>query len=150
MGLVEGQRRCGAGGRDAADVPEALGRWGRSGLGGGLRLRRLWRRVLRSPASAARRGQPSLTLTFAARGATLCNAVFPNLTGYVIKIGNRFLPAPRSQDEGNNARAGHQAKRTVPGWMTELADRASPKNNELQHSKSSNRWAPGPGSVERT
>jgi hypothetical protein len=82
--------------------------------------------------AAVRRGQPSLTLTFAARGAIVANALFPNLTGHAMKIGNRFLPGPGSQADANDVYAGHQARRIAPEWMTELADRASAKNNELK------------------
>jgi NAD(P)-dependent dehydrogenase (short-subunit alcohol dehydrogenase family) len=86
--------------------------------------------------AAARRGQPSLTLTFAARGAILANAFFPNLTGHAMKIGNRFLPGPGSRADANDPCAGHQTRRITPEWMTELADRASPKNNELRSTSS--------------
>jgi len=82
--------------------------------------------------AAARRGQPSLTLTFAARGAIVANALFPNLTGHAMKIGNRFLPDPGSQANANDVCAGHQARRITPEWMTDLAHRASAKNNELK------------------
>jgi len=82
--------------------------------------------------AAARRGQPSLTLTFAARGAIVANALFPNVTGHAMKIGNRFLPRPASQADANDVCAGYQARRITPKWMTELADRASAKNNELK------------------
>src|SRR5436305_4870544 len=74
--------------------------------------------------AAARRGQPSLTLTFAARGAIVANAVFPNVTGHAMKIGNRFLPGPGSQGAADDACAGGQARRITPEWMTDLADRA--------------------------
>jgi NAD(P)-dependent dehydrogenase (short-subunit alcohol dehydrogenase family) len=90
------------------------------------RARRAGRKIL----AAARRGQPSLTLTFAARGAILANVFFPNLTGYAMKIGNRFLPRPGSQPNANHVSAGHQVRRITPEWMTQLADRASAKNNE--------------------
>src|SRR5947199_7376561 len=82
--------------------------------------------------AAARCGQPSLTLTFAARGAIVANALFPNLTGQAMKIGNRFLPGLGSQADANDLRAGHQTRRIAPEWMTDLADRASAKNNELR------------------
>src|ERR1700724_3574531 len=51
-------------------------------------------RAARKILAACRRAQPSLTLTFAARGAILGNALFPNLTGYVMRLVNRFLPKP--------------------------------------------------------
>src|SRR5437868_6658191 len=82
--------------------------------------------------AAARRGQPSLTLTFAARGAIVANALFPNLTGHAMKIGIRFLPDPGSQANATDVCAGQQARRLTPEWMTDLADRASAKNNELK------------------
>ena len=82
--------------------------------------------------AAARRGQPSLTLTFAARGAIVANALFPNLTGQAMKIGNGFLPGPGSQADANDECAGRHARRITPRWMTDLADRASAKNNELR------------------
>src|SRR5262249_56951177 len=49
-------------------------------------------RAARKIVAACRRGQPSLTLTFGARGAIAGNAMFPNLIGYAMKIVNRFLP----------------------------------------------------------
>jgi len=82
--------------------------------------------------AAARCGQPSLTLTFAARGAIVANALFPNLTGQAMKIGNRFLPGPGSQAAANGLCAGRETRRIMPEWMTDLADRASAKNNELK------------------
>src|SRR4029450_931712 len=51
-------------------------------------------RAARKILAACRRGQPSLTLTFAARGAILGNALFPSLTSYVMRLVNRFLPKP--------------------------------------------------------
>jgi len=86
-------------------------------------------RAARKILAACRRGQPSLTLTFAARTAILGNALFPNLTGYWMKIVNRFLPAA-GDDEGNELRAGSQLRRLTPGWLTRLADRATIRNNE--------------------
>ena len=86
-------------------------------------------RAARKILAACRRGQPSLTLTFAARTAILGNALFPNLTGYWMKIVNRFLPAA-GDDEGNELRAGSQLRRLTPAWLTRLADRATVRNNE--------------------
>lgn len=79
--------------------------------------------------AACRRGQPSLTLTFAARTAILGNALFPNLTGYWMKLVNHFLPGA-GNDEGNELRAGSQLRRVTPKWLTRLADRATRRNNE--------------------
>ena len=86
-------------------------------------------RAARKILAACRRGQASLTLTFAARTAILGNALFPNLTGYWMKIVNRFLPKA-GHDEGNELRAGSQLRRLTPQWLTCLADRATRRNNE--------------------
>jgi NAD(P)-dependent dehydrogenase (short-subunit alcohol dehydrogenase family) len=79
--------------------------------------------------AACRRGQPSLTLTFAARGAVLGNALFPNLTGHLMKIVNRLLPGT-ADVEGNQSRAGSQLRRLTPKWLTRLSDTATIRNNE--------------------
>lgn len=79
--------------------------------------------------AACRRGQPSLTLTFTARGAIVGNALCPNLTGYAMKIVNRFLPGA-TRPGGDTSRAGMQLRRLTPEWMTRLADRATKQNNE--------------------
>jgi NAD(P)-dependent dehydrogenase (short-subunit alcohol dehydrogenase family) len=86
-------------------------------------------RAARKILAACRRGQPSLTLTFAARLAILGNALFPNLTGYSMKLVNRCLPKA-SGEEGNQSHAGSQLRPSSPQWLTRLADRATKKNNE--------------------
>ena len=86
-------------------------------------------RAARKILAACRRGQPSLTLTFAARKIVLANALFPNLTGYLMKFVNRLLPGTGGE-QGNESRAGSEVPRRTPGWMTRLADRATQKNNE--------------------
>jgi len=86
-------------------------------------------RAARKIVAACRRGQPSLSLTFAARGAILGNALFPNLTGYVMRLVNRFLPKP-SGAEGNQLRGGSEVRRLIPNWLTRSADRATIRNNE--------------------
>jgi NAD(P)-dependent dehydrogenase (short-subunit alcohol dehydrogenase family) len=88
-------------------------------------------RAARKILAACRRGQPSLTLTFAARGAILGNALFPNLTGYMMKFVNRFLPG-KSDGEGNQSRSGSQLQRLTPKWLTHLADAATARNNETK------------------
>src|SRR4029078_6939410 len=100
-------------------------------------------RAVRKIIAACRRGQPSLTLTFGARGAIAGNALFPNLTGYAMKIVNRFLPdaadenrepsrarADAPEESGERSRAGSELPRLTPDWMTRLADRATKENNE--------------------
>jgi NAD(P)-dependent dehydrogenase (short-subunit alcohol dehydrogenase family) len=86
-------------------------------------------RAARKILAACRRGQPSLTLTFAARKIVLGNVLFPNLTGYMMKIVNRLLPGTGGE-QGNKSRAGSDVPRRTPEWMTSLADRATQKNNE--------------------
>src|SRR5262245_391579 len=86
-------------------------------------------RAARKILAACRRGQPSLTLTFAARGAIAGNALFPNLTGYAMKIANRFLPEIANEG-GELSRAGSELPRIAPKWVTCLADRATKQNNE--------------------
>ena len=86
-------------------------------------------RAARKILAACRRGQPSLTLTFAARGMILSNALFPNLTGHTMKLVNRFLPGSTTA-EGDEARAGGEIPRRIPHWLTRLADRATENNNE--------------------
>jgi len=86
-------------------------------------------RAARKILAACRRGQPSLTLTFAARGAIAGNALFPNLTGYAMKIVNRFLP-DAAGEKGRHSRLGSELPRLTPEWMTCLADRATKENNE--------------------
>ncbi len=88
-------------------------------------------RAARKILTACCRGQPSLTLTFAARAAIVGNALAPNLTGYLMKFANRLLPGAGGE-EGNKSRAGSQLSRLTPQWLTRLADRATKKNNEVR------------------
>ena len=86
-------------------------------------------RAARKILAACRRGQPSLILTVGARAAIAGNALFPNLTGYTMKIVNRFLP-DAADESGAQSRAGSEIPRLTPEWMTRLADRATNENNE--------------------
>jgi len=86
-------------------------------------------RAARKILAACRRGQPSLILTFGARSAIVGNALFPNLTGYAMKIVNRFLPR-NSDESGVQSRSGSELPRLTPEWMTRMADRAARDNNE--------------------
>jgi NAD(P)-dependent dehydrogenase (short-subunit alcohol dehydrogenase family) len=87
-------------------------------------------RAARKILAACRRGQPSLTLTFAARLQIVANALFPNLTGYAMQLANRFLP--ESSAEGNRSRTGSEVRRLVPDWVTRAADKATTRNNETK------------------
>jgi hypothetical protein len=86
-------------------------------------------RAARKIVAACKRGQPSLTLSFGARGAIAGNALFPNLTGYAMKIVNRLLPDV-ADEGGEQLRAGSELPRQAPEWITRLADRATKQNNE--------------------
>src|SRR2546430_8726813 len=88
-------------------------------------------RAARKILAACRRGQPSLTLTFAARLQVLANALFPNLTGYAMRLINRFLPESAGA-EGNQSRAGSEVRRLIPDWLTRSADKATARNNETK------------------
>jgi short-subunit dehydrogenase len=90
-------------------------------------------RAARKIIAAFRRGQPSLTVTFAARSAVAGNALFPNLTGYAMKIVNRFLPEAGGK-EGNRSCAGGHLPRRAPEWLTRMADQAVARNNETTKS----------------
>jgi NAD(P)-dependent dehydrogenase (short-subunit alcohol dehydrogenase family) len=81
--------------------------------------------------AACRRGQPSLILTFAARGAIVGNALFPNLTGYAMRLANRFLPN-RTNERGNESQLGWDSplRAAAPEWLTRLSERATARNNE--------------------
>src|SRR5216117_2480332 len=88
-------------------------------------------RAARKILAACCRGQPSLTLTFAARGAILGNALFPNLTGYIMKLASRCLPGTGDK-EGNQSQAGSEVRRLIPNWLTRSADKATARNNETK------------------
>src|SRR5205809_5596691 len=88
-------------------------------------------RAARKILAACRRGQPSLILTFAARAAILGNALFPNITGYMMKFVNSFLPAAGNK-EGNQSQAGSEVRRLIPNWLTRSADKATARNNETK------------------
>ena len=88
-------------------------------------------RAARKILAACRRGQPSLTITFAARVQIVANALFPNLTGYAMQLVNRFLPES-SPAEGNLSRAGCEVRRLIPDWLTRAADKATARHNEAK------------------
>jgi len=88
-------------------------------------------RAARKILAACRRGQPSLTLTFAARLQIVANALFPNLTGYAMQLANRFLPGSPGA-EGNRSRPGSEVRRLIPDWLTRAADKATARNNETK------------------
>src|SRR5437764_5835144 len=88
-------------------------------------------RAARKILAPCRRGQPSLTLTFAARLQVVANALFPNLTGYAMQLANRFLPESPGV-EGNPSRSGYEVRHLIPDWLTRAADKATTRNNQTK------------------
>jgi short-subunit dehydrogenase len=80
---------------------------------------------------ACRHGQPSLIIGFPARLAIIGNALFPSLTGQVMKLINRLLPA-RVGVEGDEIKSGSEAReeRHVPKFIARLGESAMARNNE--------------------
>jgi short-subunit dehydrogenase len=62
-------------------------------------------RAARKILAACRRGKPALVMPWTAYFIIAANALFPNLTGQVMKIVNRCLP-PRVSKSGDEARSG--------------------------------------------
>jgi NAD(P)-dependent dehydrogenase (short-subunit alcohol dehydrogenase family) len=56
--------------------------------------------------SACRHGAPSLAIPFAARAAILGNALFPNITGSMMKVINAVLLPPPAGPDGDTSRSG--------------------------------------------
>ncbi len=80
---------------------------------------------------ACRNGQASLIIGFPARVAIIGNAVFPSLTGQIMKLVNRFLPGPVGV-EGDEIKSGREARRErkMPGWLSRIGGSALARNNE--------------------
>jgi short-subunit dehydrogenase len=66
-------------------------------------------RAARKILAACRRGKPALVMPWAAYFIIAANALFPNLTGYLMKIVNRYLP-PRVNQSGDEARSGAEVR----------------------------------------
>lgn len=81
---------------------------------------------------ACRHGQSSLIIGFPARVAIIGNAVFPNLTGQIMKLVNRLLPGPVGV-EGDEIKSGKEAQRErkLPGWLMRLGRVEMVRNNEV-------------------
>lgn len=81
--------------------------------------------------AACRRGQASLIIGLPARAAIIGNALFPNLTGQLMKLINRILPGPVGV-EGDELKSGRAARneQRAPGWLRRLGDAAIARHNE--------------------
>jgi NAD(P)-dependent dehydrogenase (short-subunit alcohol dehydrogenase family) len=80
---------------------------------------------------ACRRGQAALIIGLPARAAIIGNALFPSLTGEIMKLVNRILPGPVGV-EGDELKSGRQARaeKRVPGWLSRLGDAALARDRE--------------------
>ncbi len=80
---------------------------------------------------ACRRGQASLIIGWSARAAIIGNALMPSLTGEIMKLVNRLLPAPVGV-EGDELMSGREASSEgrVPAWLTRLGGGARARHNE--------------------
>jgi NAD(P)-dependent dehydrogenase (short-subunit alcohol dehydrogenase family) len=81
---------------------------------------------------ACRRGQSSLIIGLPARAAIIGNAIFPSLTGEIMKLINRILPGPAGV-EGDELKSGREAgaEGRVPDWLSRLNEDAIARNNEI-------------------
>lgn len=81
--------------------------------------------------AACRRGQSSLIIGVPARIGIIWNALFPSLTGEMLKLASRLLPAAVGV-EGDELKSGAeaQAESALPEWVTRLGARASAQHNE--------------------
>ncbi len=66
-------------------------------------------RAARKIVAACRRGSPALIMPFTTYLVIVANHVFPNLSGHIAKLVNRFLPA-RSDESGDDARSGAEVR----------------------------------------
>jgi short-subunit dehydrogenase len=67
-------------------------------------------RAARKVVAACRRGSPALIMPFTTYLVIAANNLFPNLSGHIAKLVNRFLPS-RSDESGDEARSGSEVKR---------------------------------------
>lgn len=67
-------------------------------------------RAARKILAACRRGSPALVMPWSAYFLIAANAIFPNSTGHLMKIVNKFLPSPVGR-EGDQTRTGADIQR---------------------------------------
>jgi len=89
-------------------------------------------RAAKQIVEACRRGQSSLIIGWPARVAIAANALFPSLTGEVMKLVNRLLPNAVGV-EGDELMKGDEARaeQRVPNWIARLGETAIARNNEV-------------------
>jgi NAD(P)-dependent dehydrogenase (short-subunit alcohol dehydrogenase family) len=77
---------------------------------------------------ACRYGDSFLMISPQARMLHLMNAVFPNLTADLLKLVARMMPGAI---ESSDSKTGWESRSSLaPRWVTQLADRATERNNE--------------------
>jgi NAD(P)-dependent dehydrogenase (short-subunit alcohol dehydrogenase family) len=90
-------------------------------------------RAARKIVEACRYGDPSLTITAAAKAAIIADAVAPNTVARAMMLVTRALPASNGE-AGNTVRKGieNEAKtKWTPSLVTRLSDNAAIANNEI-------------------
>ncbi len=72
---------------------------------------------------ACRRGQASLIIGLSARAAIIGNALFPSLTGEMMKLLTWLLPRSTGA-EGDETKSGEEARaaQQLPGWLARLGE----------------------------
>ena len=88
-------------------------------------------RAAASIVEACRRGQSALIIGLPARVVIAANALFPSLTGEMMKLINRVLPRPTGVD-GDQLKSGREAREeeNVPQWIARLGEAEVMQNNE--------------------
>jgi NAD(P)-dependent dehydrogenase (short-subunit alcohol dehydrogenase family) len=81
---------------------------------------------------AARRGQPELTITLAARFATIAQALLPNVTADLMKLTARLLPRMPVQPDNKTYTGWESESALSPSLLTRMADRATKFYNGLR------------------
>jgi NAD(P)-dependent dehydrogenase (short-subunit alcohol dehydrogenase family) len=81
---------------------------------------------------AARRGQPELTITLAARLAVVTQTLFPNVTADLMKLTARLLPRMSMQPEDKTYTGWESQSTLSPSLFTRIADRATEFYNGLR------------------
>ena len=88
------------------------------------------RRAARMIVQAAREGRPDLTFHPAAKAAARANALAPNLTGRLLGVVSRLLPASHGDQSAASPGWAHPTA-WAPSFLTRLGDRAAEENLEM-------------------
>lgn len=89
-------------------------------------------RAARQIIEACRYGDPALTISTQARVLEVLNNLFPSLIANIMAIGGRLLPGPDGE-AGDQQKTGWESQSPLaPSVLTELSDKETVQNNELQ------------------